>query len=238
MGTQSDSFSRRLTAEIARASRIVYKLDSPSKVQLLKTAEGGNIFVKREDASFVHSYKWRGAFYAIHELMDEGNSGPFVTTSAGNHGQGVAVSARTLGSKATIFMPCTTPTLKIEAVKRLGGPNVEVLLVGDNFDQANQKAREFCNETGATMIPPFDNMRVIAGQATVAVEFFRQLPHVDELYIPIGGGGLAAGIAHYVKRVLKHSCRLVGVEQTSQNSMQLSCMVGKTFDVAFIGHLL
>lgn len=227
MGPSGDSVSQRLSAEIARASRVVYKLGSSSKVQLLKTEQGENIFVKREDTSFVHSYKWRGAFYAIHELMDKGDMGPFVTTSAGNHGQGVAVSARKLNTSATIFMPRTTPALKVKAVERLGGDAVEVVLVGDNFDQAHESALDHCNKSNATMIPPFDNLYVVAGQATVAVEIFRQLPHVEELYVPIGGGGLAAGVAYYVKTVLEHPCRLIGVEQTSQNSMQLSCKVGK-----------
>ena len=210
-----------LTEEIQRAVEEVYKLDSITPVE--KLSHGGfELFVKREDRSLIHSYKWRGAYFKMQTLVEHGAEGRFVAASAGNHAQGVALAAAKLKKRATIFMPQTTPALKIEAVKKFGGEWVNVALIGDQFAEAAEAANQFAAENFATMVPPYDDLQVIAGQATVGMELTQQVPGLDVVFVPIGGGGLASGLSFALKNLLKSSAKVIGVEVENQNAMHRS----------------
>ena len=156
------------------------------------------IFLKREDLQPVFSFKIRGAYNKIKNLKKEELEKGIITASAGNHAQGVALSAKTLGIKAVVAMPVTTPKIKVEAVRRLGG---DVVLVGENFDETAAYAKKRSIDDEMTFIPPFDEPYVIAGQGTCGVEILRQLPTAKAVFIPIGGGGLIAGVATYLKTI-------------------------------------
>ena len=214
---------------IETALDIVYQLDNPTPLEAVQMTDGKTVWLKREDASRIHSYKWRGAFNKLTHLVKEGNVGPFVTTSAGNHAQGVAASARKLGIKATIFMPRSTPKLKQRSVMRHGGDAVEVVLVGDSFEQAQQFAHQYARDRQATILPPFDDWYVVAGQATVGVEILQQWTlasqkissnpnQPDILFVPVGGGGLISGVAAAIKW-LSPKVWVIGVEVEGQDSM-------------------
>lgn len=198
----------------------VYEIDAATPFEELEIT--GNIcYLKREDLSTVRSYKWRGAYTKLKGCLAKGDSGPFVATSAGNHAQGVALAAKKLHVQATIFMPRTTPKLKQRAVSKFGGEFVRIELVGDNFDQASSAALEYANENDCTIIRPFDDLEIIAGQSTVADEVVNQKPDLDYVFVPIGGGGLASGVS-YAMRQLSPSTKVIGVEVFGQNSMQFS----------------
>ena len=215
-----------IQAEIAAAVQTVYKLDVATPMEKMKLDGGSTIHLKREDASKIHSYKWRGAFNKMTSLKESGYDGPCVTTSAGNHAQGVAAAARQLDMQATIFMPTSTPKLKQKSVSRHGGSNVRIKLVGDTFDESQLSARKFAEEVSATILSPFDDPLVIAGQATVGVEILDQNPDVQFIYVPVGGGGLASGVAAYVKHNAPH-VKVIGVEVEGQDSMRQSIEAGK-----------
>jgi threonine dehydratase len=160
---------------------------------------GNSILVKREDTQPVFSFKLRGAYNMIANLPQEQLDQGIITASAGNHAQGVAMSAKHLGCKAVIAMPKVTPAIKVNSVKRLGA---EVVLVGDNFDEAKTYALARSAEDKMVFIPPFDHPLVIAGQGTIGMEILRQCTRkIDAIFVPVGGGGLIAGIAAYVKRL-------------------------------------
>ena len=212
--------------EIARAVQTVYVLDTATPMDTMEIEGGARIHLKREDASKIHSYKWRGAFNKMTRLKESGWDGPCVATSAGNHAQGVAASARQLDMQATIFMPTSTPLLKQTSVIRHGGSNVKIELVGDTFDESQVSAIEFAAKVSATILPPFDDPLVIAGQATVGVEILDQTPDVQFIYVPVGGGGLASGVAAFVKHTAPH-VKVIGVEVAGQDSMRQSIEAGK-----------
>lgn len=184
---------------------------------------GANIFLKREDLQPVRSYKLRGAYNKIKSLFDEGKvSQGIVCASAGNHAQGVAFSCKQLQIKGTIFMPVTTPKQKLEQVEMFGGNYVEIRLVGDTFDASKTAAFEFAETYGAAFIHPFDDVQIIEGQATLALEILEQSTNpIDLIFIPIGGGGLASGIATVFKE-LSQETKLIGVEPKGAPSMRLS----------------
>lgn len=166
---------------------------------LISERIGNNVLIKREDLQPVFSFKIRGAYNKLRLLSDEQRQRGVIAASAGNHAQGLALSAKFLGVKATIVMPKTTPAIKVDAVKRRGA---KVVLHGDAYDEAASHAQKLVAEQGLTYIHPFDDPDVIAGQGTVAMEVLRQYPgHIDAVYIPVGGGGLAAGMAAYIKYV-------------------------------------
>lgn len=169
---------------------------------------GNAIFTKREDTQPVHSFKLRGAYNKIAQLSDEQKSKGVIAASAGNHAQGVALSAKRLGIKAIIVMPVTTPDIKVSAVRAHGA---QVVLHGDNFDEASRHCQQLTDQHGYTMIPPFDDPDVIAGQGTIGKELLDQDSHLDAIFIPVGGGGLAAGIAVYIKQLLPH-IKIIAVE--------------------------
>ncbi|MET1256817.1 threonine ammonia-lyase, biosynthetic [Aliikangiella maris] len=166
------------------------------------------IYLKREDQQPVHSFKLRGAYTKLAALSKEKRALGVVAASAGNHAQGVALSAQKLGIKATIVMPITTPEIKAHSVRRLGA---EVKLIGTSFNEANNAAIELANQTGSVFIPPFDDKDIIAGQGTVGKEILQQAPDSDVVFVPVGGGGLLAGVAVYLKQ-LKPSIKIIGVE--------------------------
>lgn len=205
---------------------------------------GCNVFLKREDHQPVYSFKLRGAFHKLHKVANQAKlqtqqagSGQHVTptqvicASAGNHAQGVALSASKLGLDATIVMPITTPEIKVNAVKALGG---NVLLHGTAFDEANRHAIALSEQTGAVYIPPFDDADVIAGQGTVAKELLTQHPNLDAVFIPVGGGGLLAGMAVYIKAVLPN-VRVIGVEPDDAACLDAALKAGEPVTLERVG---
>lgn len=173
------------------------------------SAESGNrVFIKPENLQVTGSFKIRGAYYKISKLSDIDRDKGIVASSAGNHAQGIGYAAQLLGVKSTVVMPATTPIIKVEATRRYGA---KVLLYGDNYDEAYKKARELEAEHDYIFIHPFDDLDVIAGQGTLALEILKELHDVDEILVPIGGGGLISGLA-FAAKMLKPSIKIVGVE--------------------------
>ncbi|MGK7379296.1 threonine ammonia-lyase IlvA [Planococcus sp. 1R117A] len=195
--------------------------------EILSTRYGCNVFLKREDQQIVRSFKLRGAYNFIRSMtMEERNRG-VVCASAGNHAQGVAYSCKALGIEGKIFMPLTTPSQKVSQVKRFGGDQVSVVLIGDSFDDAFAAAMETCTAEGKTFVHPFNSSHVIAGQGTVAVEVLNEMQEpVDYLFCGIGGGGLASGVGSYLKGI-SPSTKLVGVEPAGAASMKASLKNGE-----------
>jgi len=185
-------------------------------------ATGNNVYLKPENMQVTGAYKIRGAYFKISTLTDEQKSHGLVTASAGNHAQGVAYAARAAGVEATIVMPTTTPLVKVNNTKDLGA---RVLLHGETFDDAAEKALELVREQGLTYIPPFNDLAVATGQGTIAYEIFQSLPDVDYILVPIGGGGLAAGVATLAKLLNPH-VKVIGVEPTGAASMKASLAAG------------
>ena len=193
---------------------------------------GNRVLLKREDLQPVFSFKLRGAYNCIRLLSEQQKRAGVITASAGNHAQGVAMSARHLGIKSTIVMPRTTPSIKVEAVKSLGG---RVVLKGDTYDEASTYARELSESRGLTYIHPFDHPDVIAGQGTIAVEILRQCSDdIDAIFIAVGGGGLAAGIAAYIKYV-RPEIRIIAVEPEDAACLKLAMQTGRRNRLAQVG---
>jgi threonine dehydratase len=185
-----------------------------------------NVYLKREDLQVVRSYKLRGAYNKISSLSFEEQKRGVVCASAGNHAQGVAYSCRKLNIKGTIYMPSTTPSQKISQVKLFGKENVEVVLIGDTFDDAYKAALLFCNEHNAIFVHPFDDKKVIEGQGTVAKEILDDANfEIDYVLVPIGGGGLAAGTISYLKYT-SPCTKIIGVEPEGAPSMKTSIEAG------------
>ncbi|MBD3612371.1 MAG: threonine ammonia-lyase, biosynthetic [Hydrogenovibrio crunogenus] len=178
------------------------------KAPLISRRVRNNIWLKREDLQPVFSFKLRGAYNRLYHLTDAEKERGVIAASAGNHAQGVALSATKMGIKAVIVMPRTTPTIKVNSVRNLGG---EVVLHGDAYDQAAAHAKMLCEENGYTYIQPYDDVDVIAGQGTIALEMLRQSKPFDVIFVPVGGGGLIAGISAVIKQVSPET-RIVGVE--------------------------
>ena len=193
---------------------------------------GNRVLFKREDLQPVFSFKLRGAHNKISRLGAAEAARGVICASAGNHAQGVALAARRRGIRAVIVMPVTTPAIKVEAVRDLGG---EILLQGDDYDAACAAALEMAEAQGLTLIHPFDDPDVIAGQGTIAVEILRQHPApIDAIFVPVGGGGLIAGIAVYVKS-LYPGVRIVGVEPEDAASMQAALRAGERITLDRVG---
>ncbi len=184
---------------------------------------GSRVLLKREDLQPVFSFKLRGAYNKIVGLPPEVRERGIVTASAGNHAQGVALAASRLGIEALIVMPRTTPSIKVDAVRRLGG---EVVLYGDGFDDALAHALHLVDERNLTFVPPYDDPEIIAGQGTVGMEILRQHPDpIEAIFVPIGGGGLAAGIGAFVK-YLRPEVKIIGVEPDDAPSMKAALDAG------------
>ncbi|MCS6967890.1 MAG: threonine ammonia-lyase [Cytophagales bacterium] len=190
-----------------------------------------NIWLKREDLQVVRSYKLRGAYHKMCTLTREELNCGVVCASAGNHAQGVAFSCRLLKIKGTIFMPTPTPLQKIKQVKFFGREYVEIILVGDTFDDAYKESVKFCQQHNRVFIHPFDDEAVIAGQGTVGVEILEDsAENIDMLFVPIGGGGLVAGVGSYFKQ-LSPNTQIIGVEPQGAPAMKVALEQGKVISL-------
>jgi threonine dehydratase len=188
--------------------------------QFFSREYGNRVFLKPENFQVTGSFKIRGAYYKISKLSEEEKSRGVIAASAGNHAQGVGYAAQMLGVKATIVMPETTPIIKVEATKKFG---VQVVLHGDTYDDACRKARELEEENGYVFVHPFDDIDVMLGQGTVALEVLKELDDVDKILVPIGGGGLISGIAMAAK-MLKPGIKIIGVEPEG------ACCIARSLD--------
>lgn len=186
---------------------------------------GAEIYIKREDLQVVRSYKIRGAYNLIQSLTAAERDRGVVCASAGNHAQGVAFSCKQLNISGVIYMPAITPKQKINQVRMFGGDNIEIVLTGDSFDECQSHALQFAREHNKLFIPPFDHLKVIEGQGTVGKEILSELQDIDYIFIPIGGGGLCAGVGSYFKT---HSpaTKIIGVEPSGAPSMKEALLAG------------
>ncbi len=202
--------------EVTQETKLVYS-------DYLSRQTGNKVYLKPENMQFTGAYKVRGAYYKISTLSPEERERGLITASAGNHAQGVAYAAKCFGAKAVIVMPTTTPLIKVNRTKSYGA---EVVLFGDVYDEACQKAFELADEKGYTFIHPFDDPVVATGQGAIAMEIFKELPLVEYILVPIGGGGLATGVSTLAK-LLNPRIRVIGVEPAGASCMQASLAAGK-----------
>lgn len=208
------------------ASEVVKKVTLETKLvysDFLSAQTGNKVYLKPENMQFTGAYKVRGAYYAMSTLPREQRQKGVITASAGNHAQGVAYAAKCYGVKATIVMPTTTPLMKVNRTKSYGA---EVVLYGDVYDEACTRAYELAEEKGYTFIHPFNDLTVATGQGTIAMEIFKELPLVDYILVPIGGGGLVTGVSALAK-LLNPKIKVIGVEPAGANCMQESVKAGK-----------
>ncbi|MUG67377.1 threonine ammonia-lyase IlvA [Paenibacillus campinasensis] len=224
--------SRRLVSmeDIVRAHHVLREVIVRTPLQrdaVLSAKYDCDVYLKREDLQVVRSFKIRGAYNMIRSLSEQEREAGIVCASAGNHAQGVAFSCNALEIKGKIYMPSTTPNQKVKMVKRFGGGYVEVILIGDTFDDAYHEAIKACNEHGMTFIHPFDEAKIIAGNGTIGMEIMEDMDTpADYMFVTIGGGGLAAGVATYVKTV-SPSTKLIGVEPSGAASMMEALKQGE-----------
>ncbi len=218
---------KMLTLEkFEEASEIVKKVINRTKLvysEYFSETSGNKVYLKPENMQYTGAYKVRGAYYKISTLSKEDRAKGLITASAGNHAQGVAYAAKVYGSKATIVMPTTTPLIKVNRTKAYGA---EVVLHGNVYDDACAYALKLAEETGGTFIHPFDDEQVATGQGTIAMEIFKDLPTVDIILVPIGGGGLATGVSTLAK-MLNPNVKVIGVEPAGANCLQESLRQGK-----------
>ncbi|WP_372433632.1 threonine ammonia-lyase IlvA [Hoyosella rhizosphaerae] len=187
--------------------------------QRLSDATGANVWLKREDLQRVRSYKLRGAYNLMVQLSDTERAAGVVCASAGNHAQGVAFACKALGIRGRIYLPSNTPKQKRDRIRAHGNSFVELKITGPTYDEAAAAAAEDCEKTGATLVPPFDDARTVAGQGTVAAEILSQLGgSIDAIVVPVGGGGLIAGITTYMRERSPHTT-IVGAEPAGAASM-------------------
>ena len=208
------------------ASEVVKRVTKDTKLQyskFLSDATGNKVYLKPENMQLTGAYKLRGAYYKMSTLSDEERSKGIITASAGNHAQGVAYAAQQYNAKAVIVMPTTTPLIKVNRTKSYGA---EVVLYGDVYDEACAKALELADKEGYTFIHPFDDLTVATGQGTIAMEIFKELPLVDYILVPIGGGGLACGVATLAK-LMNSKIKVIGVEPEGAACMKASIEAGK-----------
>jgi len=192
----------------------------------LSNLYGAKIYLKREDLQPVRSYKIRGAYNKISSLSIEQRKNGIVAASAGNHAQGVALACKKLEIKGVIFMPVTTPSQKVVQVQMHGSTFVEVKLIGDTFDEAHDAAKEYCDKNKLEFVHPFDDMKIIAGQATVGLEIIAQIDEkVDILFAPLGGGGLLSGVSSVFKEVSPET-KIIAVEPENATSMKKAVEFG------------
>ena len=208
------------------ATEVVKKVTLETKLvysDYLSEQTGNKVYLKPENMQFTGAYKVRGAYYKMSTLSQEEREKGIITASAGNHAQGVAYAAKCYGVKAVIVMPTTTPLMKVNRTKNYGA---EVILKGDVYDEACAYALELAKEKGYTFIHPFDDPAVATGQGTIAMEIFKELPLVDYILVPIGGGGLATGVSTLAK-LMNPKIKVIGVEPAGANCMQVSMEKGE-----------
>ena len=197
-----------------------------------------NILFKREDLQLVRSYKIRGAYNKISSLSEEQKAKGIVCASAGNHAQGVALSCKLLQIQGVIYMPSPTPKQKINQVEMFGEDFIEVVLVGDSFDDASYAAKLDCERLQKTFIPPFDDEKIIEGQATVGLEILDQTKEpIDYIFVPVGGGGLSAGLSSYIKQISPET-KIIGVEPEGAPSMSTSIRRAKNTTLSNIDNFV
>lgn len=184
---------------------------------------GNKVYLKPENMQYTGAYKVRGAYYKISTMSEEARKKGLITASAGNHAQGVAFAAKKYGVKATVVMPTTTPLIKVNRTKGYGA---EVILYGNVYDEACEYAIKLAEEKGLTFVHPFDDLDVATGQGSIAMEIIKELPTVDYILVPVGGGGLATGVSTLAK-LLNPKIKVIGVEPAGANCMQESFKKGK-----------
>lgn len=218
--------------EVLRARTRVYKVGDKTPLQPLPLPDKDfDVFIKREDLGPINAYKWRGAYNAVYVHHKNSGCGTVVAASAGNHAQGVALAARKLGIQAKIYMPLATPLMKQTAVKKHGGDHVEVILIGDTYDETSAAAKAYCAENNYTYIHPFDDIYTMAGQATIADEIMlSDTGPFDFAFVQIGGGGMAGAVAAWLK-VHNPDIKIIGVEGVDQASMKASIAAGKPIEL-------
>ena len=212
------------------ASELVKQVTNPTKLvysDYLSQQTGGKVYLKPENMQQTGAYKLRGAYYKISTLTEEERARGLITASAGNHAQGVAYAAQKFGCKATIVMPTITPLIKVNRSKNYGA---EVILHGDVYDDAYKKAMELAEEYGYTFIHPFDDIDVATGQGTITMEIIQELPTVDYILAPVGGGGLITGVAVLAK-MLNPKIKVIGVEPIEAASMSASLAAGEVVEI-------
>lgn len=208
------------------ACEVVKKVTTETKLvysDYFSAQTGNKVYLKPENMQFTGAYKLRGAYYKMSTLSEEERQKGLITASAGNHAQGVAYAAKCYNVKATIVMPTTTPLIKVNRTKGYGA---EVILYGDVYDEACTYAYQLAEEKGYTFVHPFDDLDVATGQGTIAMEIIKELPLVDYILVPIGGGGLATGVSTLAK-LLNPKIQVIGVEPAGANCMQESVKAGK-----------
>lgn len=208
------------------ASELVKKVTKPTKLvfsEYLSAQTGGKIYLKPENMQHTGAYKLRGAYYKISTMTPEERERGLITASAGNHAQGVAYATKAFGCKATIVMPTVTPLIKVNRTKSYGA---DVILYGDVYDDACAKAYELAEEQGLTFVHPFDDFDIATGQGTITMEIIQELPTVDYILAPIGGGGLITGVSTLAK-MLNPKIRVIGVEPAEAASMKAAFAEGK-----------
>ena len=219
--------NKMLTLEkFEEASEVVKQVTQETKLvysDFYSAQTGNKVYLKPENMQFTGAYKLRGAYYKLSTLTKEEREKGLITASAGNHAQGVAYAAKCYGVKAVIVMPTTTPLIKVNRTKSYGA---EVVLYGDVYDEACEHAYELAKEHGYTFIHPFDDPVVATGQGTIAMEIFKELPLVDYILVPVGGGGLATGVSTLAK-LLNPKIQVIGVEPAGANCLQESLKAGK-----------
>jgi threonine dehydratase len=217
MNTTTKNLSLDFAGAALRLKKIVTKTPLQRNTHLSKKYDC-NVFLKREDLQVVRSYKLRGAYNMMSSLPKEQLEKGVVCASAGNHAQGFAFSCKKLNAKGVVFMPTITPNQKVKQTQMHGDGNVEIKLVGDTFDDCAIIAKKYTEDNGMTFIPPFDDHRIIEGQGTVGVEILEELNYVDYLFLPIGGGGLCAGVGSYFK-TYSPKTKVIGLEPEGAPAM-------------------
>jgi threonine dehydratase len=223
-----DAYRARIEAARVYDVAVVSALDEARK---LSQRLGNRVLFKREDQQSVHSFKLRGAYNRIVQLTPAERARGVITASAGNHAQGVALAARQLGLNAWIVMPRTTPALKVESVRALGG---KAILHGDAYDDAREHALELAADKGMTMVHPYDDPDVIAGQGTVGRELLEQCGDLDAVFVPVGGGGLLAGVAAWIKAV-RPKTQVIAVEPDDSNCFEAAMRAGRRVVLPQVG---
>ena len=208
------------------ASELVKKVTNPTKLvysEYLSQQTGGKIYLTPENMQDTGAYKVRGAYYKISTMTEEAREKGLITASAGNHAQGVAYAAQKFGCKATIVMPTVTPLIKVNRTKSYGA---EVILHGDVYDDACEYALKLAEENGYTFVHPFDDLAIATGQGTIAMEIVQELPTVDYILVPVGGGGLVTGVSTLAK-MLNPKIKVIGVEPAAAASMTAALEAGE-----------
>lgn len=224
MHTTSNDTKLDFTSAALRIKKVVHKTPLQLSRSLSKKYEC-KVYLKREDLQVVRSYKIRGAYNMMSSLPADTLAKGVVCASAGNHAQGFAYSCKKLNAKGVVFMPVITPNQKITQTKMFGEDFIEVRLVGDTFDDCAAAAKIYTEENGLTFIPPFDDLRIIEGQGTVGVEVLEEQSEIDYVFIPVGGGGLSAGIGSYFK-TYSPKTKIIGLEPEGAPSMKEALAAG------------